>query len=85
MLGLVASANVFMIFIFWELVGVCSYLLIGLWYEEKKNADAANKAFIINRVGDIGMLVGLGLLWSAFGTFNIDDINRGLRSLTTGT
>ena len=67
MLGLVASANVFMIFIFWELVGVCSYLLIGFWYEEKKNADAANKAFIVNRVGDVGMLVGLGLLWTSLG------------------
>ena len=54
MLGLVASANVFMIFIFWELVGVCSYLLIGFWYEEKNNSDAANKAFIVNRVGDVG-------------------------------
>ena len=78
MLGLVASANVFMIFVFWELVGACSYLLIGFWYEEKKNADAANKAFIVNRVGDVGMLVGLGLLWSTFGTFSIADLNQGL-------
>ena len=76
MLGLVASANVFMIFIFWELVGVCSYLLIGHWYEEKKNSDAANKAFIVNRVGDVGMLVGLGLIWTNLGTFNIAEINR---------
>ena len=51
-----------MIFIFWELVGVCSYLLIGFWYEEKKNADAANKAFIVNRVGDVGFVgCGIGL------------------------
>ncbi len=60
MLGLVASSNVLMIFMFWELVGVCSYLLIGFWYEEKSNSDAANKAFIVNRVGDVGMLVGSG-------------------------
>jgi proton-translocating NADH-quinone oxidoreductase chain L len=80
MLGLVASPNVFMIFIFWELVGVCSYLLIGFWYEEKSNCDAANKAFIVNRVGDVGMLMGLGLLWTTLGTFSFDDINRGLRS-----
>jgi proton-translocating NADH-quinone oxidoreductase chain L len=79
MLGLVAADNIFMVFIFWELVGVCSYFLIGFWHEEKKNSDAANKAFITNRVGDVGMLVGLGLLWSALGTFNIEDINRGLR------
>jgi len=79
MLGLVASANVFMIFLFWELVGVCSYLLIGFWYEDKKNADAANKAFIVNRVGDVGMLMGLGLLWTSLGTFNIDEINTSIR------
>ena len=75
MLGLVASGNVFMIFIFWELVGVCSYLLIGFWYQDKKNSDAANKAFIVNRVGDVGMLVGLGLIWTSLGTFNIHEIN----------
>jgi proton-translocating NADH-quinone oxidoreductase chain L len=68
-----------MVFVFWELVGVCSYLLIGFWYEEKANADAANKAFIVNRVGDVGMLVGLGILWTSLGTFSIDDINRNLR------
>ncbi len=79
MLGLVASANVFMIFMFWELVGVCSYLLIGFWYEDKKNADAANKAFIVNRVGDVGMLIGLGLIWTSLGTFNIHEINHSLR------
>ena len=79
MLGLVASSNVFMIFIFWELVGVCSYLLIGFWYEEKINSDAANKAFIVNRIGDVGMLVGLGLLWTSLGTFNFHEINQGLR------
>jgi proton-translocating NADH-quinone oxidoreductase chain L len=79
MLGLVASSNVFMIFIFWELVGLCSYLLIGFWYEEKVNADAANKAFIVNRVGDVGMLVGLGLLWAYLGTFDFQDLNQGLR------
>ncbi len=79
MLGLVASSNVFMIFIFWELVGVCSYLLIGFWYEEKVNCDAANKAFVVNRVGDVGMLVGLGLLWASLGTFSFQEINQGLR------
>jgi len=79
MLGLVASATIFMVFIFWELVGVCSYLLIGFWYEEKKNADAANKAFVVNRVGDVGMLMGLGLLWTSLGTFNIHEINRTIR------
>ena len=80
MLGLIAASNIFMVFVFWELVGVCSYFLIGFWYEEKKNSDAANKAFITNRIGDVGMLVGLGVLWSSLGTFNIEEINRGLRA-----
>ena len=79
MLGLIAASNVFMIFIFWELVGLCSYLLIGFWYEEKVNSDAANKAFIVNRIGDVGMLVGLGLLWTSLGTFSFQEINQGLR------
>ena len=79
MLGLVASPNLFMIFVFWELVGACSYLLIGFWYEEKANADAANKAFLVNRVGDVGMLVGLGVLWSALGTLDFREIASGLR------
>ncbi|MDX2037902.1 MAG: NADH-quinone oxidoreductase subunit L [Isosphaeraceae bacterium] len=78
MLGLIVSKNVFMIFMFWELVGVCSYLLIGFWYEDKKNTDAANKAFITNRVGDVGMLLGLGLIWAYLGTFDIDEINRSI-------
>ena len=82
MLGLVASSNVFMIFIFWELVGVCSYLLIGFWYEEKTNSDAANKAFIVNRIGDVGMLVGLGILWTSLGTFDFREISEGLRGPT---
>ncbi len=75
MLGLLASANVLMVFMCWELVGVCSYLLIGFWYEEKKNSDAANKAFIANRMGDVGMLVGLGIIWAYFGTFDIATLN----------
>ncbi len=79
MLALVASSSVFAIFMSWELVGVCSYFLIGFWYEDKKNCDAANKAFITNRIGDVGMLMGLGLLWSAFGTFDIHQLNTTLR------
>jgi proton-translocating NADH-quinone oxidoreductase chain L len=84
MLGLVASPNVFMIFIFWELVGVCSYLLIGFWYEDKVNCDAANKAFVVNRIGDVGMLVGMGLLWISLGTFNFEGINQGLHNPAGG-
>jgi len=60
-------------------VGICSYLLIGFWYEEKVNCDAANKAFVVNRIGDVGMLVGLGLLWTSLGTFDFKEISQGLR------
>ncbi|MFM1802997.1 MAG: hypothetical protein RJA81_2349, partial [Planctomycetota bacterium] len=78
MFGLIASPTIFMIFIFWELVGVCSYFLIGFWFEDLNNAKAAMKAFVTNRVGDVGMLIGLGILWSYFGTFEIADINKAL-------
>ncbi|RUL87746.1 NADH-quinone oxidoreductase subunit L [Tautonia sociabilis] len=81
MLGLVASSSVFLVFVFWELVGICSYLLIGFWYEDRSNSDAANKAFIVNRIGDVGMLVGLGLLWTQLGTFDIAEINAGLSAV----
>lgn len=69
MLGLVISPNLVQVYIFWELVGVCSYLLIGFWYDRKPAADACQKAFVVNRVGDFGLLLGmLGLYW-ATGTF----------------
>ena len=69
MLGLVIAGNIFMVFVFWELVGVCSYLLIGFYVERKSASNAANKAFIMNRVGDFGFLIGLMILWTSFGTF----------------
>ena len=69
MLGLVLAGNVFMVFIFWELVGVCSYFLIGFYVERKSASDAANKAFIMNRVGDFGFLIGLMIVLTYFGTF----------------
>ncbi|MDX2231941.1 MAG: NAD(P)H-quinone oxidoreductase subunit 5 [Leptolyngbyaceae cyanobacterium bins.349] len=73
MLGLVISPNLVQIYIFWELVGMCSYLLIGFWYDRKAAADACQKAFVTNRVGDFGLLLGiLGLYWATnsfdFGT-----------------
>jgi proton-translocating NADH-quinone oxidoreductase chain L len=81
MLGLVVASNAFMVFIFWELVGICSYLLIGHWYTEKANVAAANKAFVMNRVGDVGMILGLGLLWTQLGTFEIAELNAGLAAV----
>nr|WP_199305733.1 NAD(P)H-quinone oxidoreductase subunit 5 [Pseudanabaena sp. FACHB-2040] len=70
MLGLVISPNLVQVYIFWELVGMCSYLLIGFWYNRKPAADACQKAFVTNRVGDFGLLLGiLGLFW-ATGSFD---------------
>ncbi len=69
MLGLVLAGNIFMVFIFWELVGVCSYFLIGFYTERHSASTAANKAFIMNRVGDFGFLIGLMILATYFGTF----------------
>jgi proton-translocating NADH-quinone oxidoreductase chain L len=73
MLGLVLAGNIFQVFIFWELVGICSYLLIGFYIERKSASDAANKAFIMNRVGDFGFLIGLMILWTWCGTFQFAD------------
>ncbi|MDX2099863.1 MAG: NAD(P)H-quinone oxidoreductase subunit 5 [Leptolyngbyaceae cyanobacterium bins.59] len=81
MLGLVISPNLVQIYIFWELVGMCSYLLIGFWYDRKGAADACQKAFVTNRVGDFGLLLGiLGLFW-ATGSFEFDVISERLSAL----
>ena len=69
MLGLVLAGNIFMVFVFWELVGICSYLLIGFYVERHSASTAANKAFIVNRVGDFGFIIGLMILWTSCGTF----------------
>ncbi|HEY9893438.1 MAG TPA: NAD(P)H-quinone oxidoreductase subunit 5 [Candidatus Sericytochromatia bacterium] len=80
MLGLVISPNLVQIYIFWELVGMCSYLLVGFWYDRKAAADACQKAFVVNRVGDFGLLLGiLGLYW-ATGSFEFDVIGAHLNA-----
>jgi NADH-quinone oxidoreductase subunit L len=74
MLLLVIADNLLMLLVGWELVGVCSFLLIGFWWEDRKNQDAAIKAFITTKSGDVGLMVGVVALWGAFGTFNIGEI-----------
>lgn len=74
MLILVLADNLVLMYLGWEGVGLCSYLLIGFWYEEKKNGDAARKAFIVTRVGDTAMAIGLFMLFNVFGTLTIQDI-----------
>jgi NAD(P)H-quinone oxidoreductase subunit 5 len=81
MLGLVVSPNLLQVYVFWELVGMCSYLLIGFWYDRKPAADACQKAFVTNRVGDFGLLLGmLGLFW-ATGTFEFEPMGMRLETL----
>ncbi len=70
MLTLVLSNNLLMMFVGWEGVGLCSYLLIGFWYKDKVNTDSANKAFIVNRVGDWGFMLAVILSFWTFGTLN---------------
>src|SRR5881275_3065894 len=74
MLGIVLASNFVMMFIFWELVGLCSYLLIGHWFERDSAADAAKKAFITNRIGDFGFMLGILMVWGATGSVVFDDI-----------
>jgi len=76
MLGLVLADNLFQIFIFWELVGLCSYLLIGFWFHKPSAAAAAKKAFIVTRIGDLGLLAGLLLIYSKGHTFQVDQIQE---------
>ena len=82
MLGIVLADNFVMMFIFWELVGVSSYLLIGFWFEKPSAADAAKKAFLTNRVGDFGFLIGILMVWAVMGSVNFDAIES---KLATGT
>src|SRR4030066_1688009 len=74
MSGIVLTHNMLMMYIFWELVGISSYLLIGFWYEKKSASDAGKKAFIVNRIGDLGMLVGLLMLFVTYNTFSFQEI-----------
>ena len=78
MLGLIISPNLLEIYVFWELVGMCSYLLVGFWYDRDGAAHAAQKAFVVNRVGDFGLLLGiLGLFW-ATKSFDFNEIAIGI-------
>ncbi len=74
MIGIVLSNSLFMIFIFWELVGLSSYLLIGFWFEKDSAANAGKKAFLVNRVGDVGMLIGIMMIWTATDGFNFQHV-----------
>jgi len=74
MLGLVLTDNLLLLFCFWELVGVCSYFLIGFWFEQDEPPKASMKAFMTNRFGDVGFLLGILFAWGIFKTFDIHEI-----------
>jgi len=78
MLVIVLTNNFFTMYVGWELVGLSSYLLIGHWYEKKAASDAAMKAFIVNRIGDVGMFTGIMILYFTFHTFGFREIFEGM-------
>jgi NADH-quinone oxidoreductase subunit L len=80
MMGLVLAPNLLQLFICWELVGLCSYLLIGFWYRKPEAARAAVKAFWITKAGDTAMLVGIVMLWGLAGTFDLIELQQLARS-----
>jgi NADH-quinone oxidoreductase subunit L len=83
MLGIVVSNNFVMMFIFWELVGVSSYLLIGHWFERDSAAEAAKKAFLTNRIGDFGFMLGILMAWVATGSVVFTEMNHELARITS--
>ena len=82
MIGIVLASNLLLLFIFWELVGVYSYLLISHWFEKPAAADAGKKAFITNRIGDFGFLLGILFVWQIHGTLDIIEL-AGMGAVTT--
>lgn len=80
MLGIVFANDLISLFIFWELVGVSSYLLIGFWHQRAAAANAARKAFLTNRLGDFGFLLGILLIWGLLGTLDFEEIRQQLAS-----
>ncbi len=82
MLMIVLANNLFLLYVGWELVGLSSYLLIGHWYEKKSASNAAMKAFIVNRVGDVGFFAGIMILFATFHTFGLNEIFEGIKSGT---
>jgi NADH-quinone oxidoreductase subunit L len=85
MLVLVLADNFLLLYVGWEGVGLCSYLLIGFWFERKTAADAAKKAFIVTRIGDSAFLIGIILIWVQIGSLDFDTVFAGADGLANGT
>src|SRR6185369_3974589 len=84
MLVLVLGANYPVLFVGWEGVGLCSYLLIGFWFSDKANADAGKKAFVVNRIGDFGFLIAMFLMFANMGTLDFTGVRAATQSLPVG-
>src|SRR5205814_2577775 len=82
MLVLVLGSSFPVMFVGWEGVGLCSYLLIGFWYQKKSASDAGKKAFIVNRIGDWGFILGVLLTFARFGTHDFQDLARSVSQLS---
>ena len=82
---LVLAGNFLLLYVFWEAVGLCSYLLIGFWYTRPAAAQAGKKAFVVNRVGDFGFGLGVMWLWSALGTLEYQAVFKGVETLSPAT
>src|SRR5918911_1451442 len=80
MLGLVLAPNFIELYVFWELVGLCSYLLVGHWYEKPSARDAAIKAFVVTRIGDAALFVGIIIFWATTGSVAFSDISEAAQS-----
>ena len=80
MLTLILADNFLLLYVAWELVGICSYLLIGFWHERPSAREAAKKAFIVTRIGDVGLLIGILLIWREVGTFSMVDAFEAVRT-----
>jgi len=80
MMGIMIANNFLVMYIFWELVGISSYLLIGFWYEKNSASNAGKKAFITNRIGDLGFFAGIMILFMTYGSFMFEDVFAGISS-----
>ena len=80
MIGLVISDNMLQMFIFWEMVGLCSYALVAFWFKRPESVNAGNKVFIMTRIGDISLLAAIGILYMSFGTFSFHGIISDMQS-----
>jgi NADH-quinone oxidoreductase subunit L len=80
MFGIVLTDNLLLMYVSWELVGLSSYLLIGHWFEKKSASDAAKKAFIVTRIGDVGMFIGILILFATFHTFTFETIFEAMKA-----